>query len=359
MAKNSAGVTLIESATDMQTPMNRAVNELSDLIRGRAVVDVAGTGDYTLSITDAIPDGRKRVLRLTGILTGARTIKIPTNEAGREFIIKNATTGSFSLTVKTTASGSTGVTITQGAVRHVYHDDIDVIGIGSESSSNPLAIGWAAYWRLDEASGPRYDSAGGNTLTDNNTVTQAAGAKIGNAAQFTAANSESLSIADNADLSMGDIDFTICAWVYLDTKSAVRDLVTKWGASGQFEYLLVYDSVSDRYSFFVSNNGTATPEARANTFGSPATGAWHFIVAYHDSVGNVIGIKVNDGAANTTAHTTGVFNSTSAFHLGGRAGTPSYHNGRMDEIGVVRRLLTGAEMTELYNAGSGKTYPFV
>ena len=61
-----------------------------------------------------------------------------------------------------------------------------------------------AYWKLDEASGTRNDSKGANHLTDNNTVTQAVG-KVGNAAQFTLANSEYLSIADNADLSAGDI----------------------------------------------------------------------------------------------------------------------------------------------------------
>lgn len=358
MAKNSAGVTLIESATDMQTPMNRAVNELSDLIRGRAIVDVAGTGDYTLSITDAVPDGRKRVLRLTGILTGARTVKIPTTEAGREFIIKNATTGSFALTVKTTASGSAGVTITQGAVRHVFHDDIDVVGIGSESSTNPLVIGWAGYWRLDEVSGLRYDSAGANTLTDNNTVTQAAG-KIGNSAQFVTANSESLSIVDNADLSMGDIDFTIVGWVYLDSKTVSRDLVSKWGVASNSEYLLEYDQTSDRFRFVVSNDGTATTVVSATTFGSPTIATWYFLMAHHDSVGNVIGISVNDGAVNTAAHTTGVKNGTSSFVLGGRTTGSAFHNGRLDEVGVARRKLTTAEVTELYAAGAGKSYPFV
>src|SRR5690348_11404000 len=64
------------------------------------------------------------------------------------------------------------------------------------------------YWKLDEASGSRADSAGANTLTDNNTVAGLAGL-ISNAGDFERDNSESLSIADNAALSMGDIDFTL------------------------------------------------------------------------------------------------------------------------------------------------------
>ena len=74
-----------------------------------------------------------------------------------------------------------------------------------------LTTSLIAHWNLDEASGTRVDAKGGNDLTDNNTVTQATGI-VSNAGQFTAANSEYLSIADNAALSTGDIDFTIPLW---------------------------------------------------------------------------------------------------------------------------------------------------
>src|SRR3990167_8248201 len=73
-----------------------------------------------------------------------------------------------------------------------------------------------AYFKLDEASGTRVDSKSTNDLTDNNTVTQAVG-KVANAAQFTSANSEYLSIGDTLDLSTGDIDFTISGWMYPDS----------------------------------------------------------------------------------------------------------------------------------------------
>lgn len=81
-----------------------------------------------------------------------------------------------------------------------------------------LLDGLVSYWKLEEANGARVDSvvASGNDLTDNNTVTQAVGV-LGNAAQFTAANSESLSHADNASLGTGDIDFTVASWVYFDS----------------------------------------------------------------------------------------------------------------------------------------------
>ena len=108
--------------------------------------------------------------------------------------------------------------------------------------SSGLLTNLQAWYTLDEASGTRADSSGnGNSLTDVNTVTQAAG-KLTNAAQFTRANSERLTIADNTSLSMGDIDFTLCAWVYFDTLP-VAGLISKWNGTSD-EYTIYYDGVT-------------------------------------------------------------------------------------------------------------------
>lgn len=318
----------------------------------------AGTPGATYTLT--ADDLRAGIIELTYVLTTNLQIKVPISGGTRRIPrIYNHTTGAFTVTVITDQVGSTGTVVTQGYIREVWHNNLHVYPAGPETpvSASSLGSGLIAFWKLDEASGTRSDSVGSNHLADNATVTQAAG-KIGNAAQFTAANSEFLSIADNADLSTGDIDFTFSAWVYLDTKTAVRDLITKWGAAGQREYLLAYSNATDRFEWYVSNDGTGGPVATANTFGSPSTATWYFIVVYHDSVNNLIGISVNNGAFNTTAHTTGVFNSTTAFQLGGRSSGPAYHNGRMDAVGFWKKVLSGAEITELYNAGAGRGYPF-
>lgn len=75
-------------------------------------------------------------------------------------------------------------------------------------SSSTLNDNLVAHWKLDESSGTRNDSKGANHLTDNNTVTSAAG-KLGDAADFESSNSERLTLADNADMSLGsNSDFT-------------------------------------------------------------------------------------------------------------------------------------------------------
>ncbi len=49
------------------------------------------------------------------------------------------------------------------------------------------------------------------------------GARSDGARQYTAANTEFHSIADNASLSTGDIDFMIGGWIYLDSYGSPSD----------------------------------------------------------------------------------------------------------------------------------------
>ncbi len=72
----------------------------------------------------------------------------------------------------------------------------------SDLAVSPGTTNLVSWWKLDESSGNRSDSQSNNLLTDNNTVTSIAGKK-NNAAHFTLANSEYLSIPDNSSVSMG------------------------------------------------------------------------------------------------------------------------------------------------------------
>ena len=154
--------------------------------------------------------------------------------------------------------------------------------------------GWAvltdsltSFWELGEASGTRSDSSGTNHLTDNATVTQATG-KVGNAAQFTSANSEYLSIADNASISTGNIDWTKSFWIYADTLAQYSMVASKgWGgADANTEWALYYDG----QLVFIAYNGTTEVAVMASNFGALSTATWYYVKIYHDSVTNVLGI---------------------------------------------------------------------
>src|SRR3990167_5194084 len=83
------------------------------------------------------------------------------------------------------------------------------------------------------------------------------GAMAGGAGQFTAVNSEYLSIADNASVSTGDIDFFWAGWVYLDTKASIQGIASKY-ATNQQEWYLRYNNAVDRFQFSCQGSLTGT-----------------------------------------------------------------------------------------------------
>lgn len=218
-----------------------------------------------------------------------------------------------------------------------------------------------SYWRLNEASGTRNDSHGLNHLTDNNTVTRVNG-KQSSAAEFVAANNEYLSIASNASLQVGDIDFTVCGWVYLSNKTNFQTLFSKYLSAGdQRQWLVDYNQTSDRFRLLVSSDGTASiiGQILADSFGSPSATTWYFICTWHDSINNTLNIQINNGSISSVSFSTGVFaNGTGDFMIGGSANFSNSTNGYIDEVGFWKRILTQGERTRLYNSGFGLTIPF-
>ena len=173
------------------------------------------------------------------------------------------------------------------------------------------------------------------------------------AAQFTAANSEYLSVASNATLQTGDIDFTVAGWFYESSTAPAgfnRGLANKTNNVGpDVEWVIYQVAATNQLIFRVDANGDAAGNVVV-TFGSvPALATWHFVVAWHDSVGNTINIKVDNGTTATTAHATGLTAGASPFELG--KWQASYFDGREACWGFWKRVLTADELTWLYSGG--------
>jgi hypothetical protein len=214
-----------------------------------------------------------------------------------------------------------------------------------------------SYWKLDEPSGNALDAHGGNTLTENGTVGSAAG-RINSARDFEQADTDFFERGDSAELSTGDVDFTLQAWVNAESFASYPSIVTKGGASDR-EYGLSYES--NRFRFSVSSDGTSwTGVVAADDFGAPSTGTWYHVVGWHDSVNNQIGISVN-GVATTASYSGGAIDGAGAFRVGAywsEADGNGRWDGLIDEVGLWKRVLSAAERSALYNGGLGLAYPF-
>ena len=96
------------------------------------VIDVAGSGDYTLSGAQL----NRVAYRFTGILTGARNIIIPATV--QQYWIDNRTTGAYTFTVK--VSGTAGVVLTTNERGIYYCDGSDLLDADTATIATPLAI---------------------------------------------------------------------------------------------------------------------------------------------------------------------------------------------------------------------------
>lgn len=214
---------------------------------------------------------------------------------------------------------------------------------------SPLLNGLVSYWSLNEASGTRLDRHGTNHLTDNNTVGQAAG-KVGQAAQFVAANSEYLSISDNASLRAGNTSFTIAAWVWADSypNGSNTRIVAKNNGPTNMCYDLSFGS-------FTISDASGTNAAVNNNWVQTA-GIWRYIIAWRDRDAGSINSQINNGTV-TTTNTAVIPNTSNAtFMIGNTQVAGRYWDGRLDEVVFWRRVLTATERTWLYNSGNGRSY---
>lgn len=214
------------------------------------------------------------------------------------------------------------------------------------NNGSALANSLVAYWKLDESSGSRADSVGANTLTDNNTVTANVGRVYATAAEFLAANSESLSIADNTALSMQDIQMFFGGWIYLSSKATLQMAFGKTDtALNQRAYFVQYDSATDRISAGFNALGTGSSTlATANSLGSPALNTWYFVLGWHDSVANTINISVNGREPDSVAYSAGIFDNPCPFRIGASSTTAaSFWSGRIGPVFVGKGYIPTAQ----------------
>lgn len=96
------------------------------------VIDVSGTGNYTLTGTEL----NRVVYKFSGILTGDRVVIVP--DTVQQYWVNNATTGAYTLTISTLAGA--GVQVQQGERAIFYCDGVDVVDADTASASYPILV---------------------------------------------------------------------------------------------------------------------------------------------------------------------------------------------------------------------------
>lgn len=210
-----------------------------------------------------------------------------------------------------------------------------------------------AWWSLEESSGTRADSHGDHDLTDVNGVGVTTG-KVGNGADFVAANAERLSHADDADLRRGQA-MTVALWFKADALTGEHALYWKGGnPNAQREFVITIQGTTGLQLRAV----VATPQA-LDLVMELSVDTWYFVVAEVEvtATETVLRLLVNDtDSATTSQGATTIFNSTDGLGVGDRPGGNRAFDGVIDEVAVWSRILTTQEKSDLWNGGNGVSY---
>lgn len=215
-----------------------------------------------------------------------------------------------------------------------------------------------AYFKLDTDS---VSSVGTITGTDFGVSYSTSFGHINGGVDFTGV-SDYIALGSTTLKNYGNNDITICAWISPNltngTEGAIVSNYNSAGQYAQYQLKLYKTGGVTRPIYNLANSGGQ--ETYTSSFSLTDNVYAHVCIVYVRSSGNAAFYV--DGVVDGTTHTftqalpTNGQGNTSI----GRAGDYNgiYYKGYIDEVYIASQALTGTQISELYNAGTGKTYPF-
>ena len=202
-----------------------------------------------------------------------------------------------------------------------------------------------AYYKLDETSGTTSaDVHGSLGLTEVGTSSVPGSTGIIDKAWDFAGDMDHLASSANTGIS-GTASRSVSVWA-------------KYDADGQGSNLFGMGTGSTGKEFSMGRTASNAPYFTG--YGADFTGTgtitgtgWHHHVVTYD--GTTVRLYVDGATAGTG--TPSLSTTNAPMRIGTRAGAGG-HNGLIDEVGLWSRVLTPAEVTELFGVGSPPAYPF-
>ncbi len=219
----------------------------------------------------------------------------------------------------------------------------------TEGGTDPEPSGVLAQWNLSDLT----DASGnGNTLTNFNTVTFAAG-KVGNGAVLNGTNQRLTSA-----LKVGGSSFSFSLFVKPTSLAVASVLLGEYGndgASTGYSWLLYVGT--DGKANLVVRQDDASSVAISTSDGDISAGAWSCVQGTVNVSLNQLKLRVNAGEWVTDTLTDTFSESTLPFTIGANydavGATPGSHFGGMIDCVIVTGPATDGEFDDLYNGGAG------
>ena len=255
--------------------------------------------------------------------------------------------GGFKIDAVQTWDGSV---LDQTAVTELYNS-----GSGQDY---PFTLSNALIPTLKDSIGSNHGTRLSNTLSGGILGPSFATGKIGQGFTFDGIN-DFISLPNGSLSSLGN-SFSYSLWVKQTTSGYASLISTYTNTGGDRGF---YTRISNgaggiqTYAF----NSSGTPIINGAGFNTLALNTWTHIVVTLD--GSNIKTYKNGSLVDTTSYSGSIsYGATTYPSIGNLYYAPStfaYHlSGSMDAVNVWTKTLTQSEVTELYNSGNGKQYPY-
>lgn len=222
-----------------------------------------------------------------------------------------------------------------------------------------LITGSVGYWKFDENTGTTAADASGNgntgtlsTISAGSIPTWINPAKINAGLNFNG-SSAYVNIPDATILNPSS-GVTYNAWVRGSSFPNAYNTIMHKGIPGP-TYVEYYVKSNGKIAMYLSNgasyDGTGATTLSANT--------WYMVTLTYDTTQGLIGYVNGSSDGSFASNTSTPVPTGSPLDIGRDSQTAGrLWSGDIDEPGVWNRALTAAEVTSLYNGGSGLQYPF-
>src|SRR6056300_259871 len=301
---------------------NTNLTIIQQAIAGYEAVTVNATGTTALSFTNgATSDGKNAVIVLTGTITGNIDVTIP-DSIEKNYLIKNGTTGAFSVTFKTLSG--TGVTwaASEKTSKVIYSDGTNIVDAGLTDVASDYSPQLSA--DLD-TNGNNILIDNGSSINDENDLEQIKFATTASAVnEFTVTNAATGN-APEISATGGDTNIDL----NLTPKGIGR---TTFNGQGKIQ------SIAEKVTTeATADTGTVNYDVLTQAvwnFSSDATGNWTLNIRGDGS--NTLNSIMDTGESITVAHFVkqgGTAYYNSAFQIDGASVTPEWQGGSAPSSG--------------------------
>lgn len=252
--------------------------------------------------------------------------------------------------VTTTLSGTTTTLIpTTTLTTTTYHTTTST---STTTGVTDLLDSLIGYWKLDETEGTTAYDETANNLDGTTDATINQTGKIGKCYSFT--TGQEVGMGTSALLKPTSA-FTLAAW--FKQYSYQGTIMSNGVVSGDGWALYTAGGTGiPTFTSYVNYSYQSVAGSTSVTTGTPLV--WHHVVFTYDGTNGRMYVDGElDGGP--TSLSNGIdYNAASTFQLGTAGTIGGQCTGSIDEVGVWGRALSAGEIAELYNSGSGLTYPF-